>query len=135
MNSKQNEAQPSAQAGQSREAGRVAGEVGVLHSSVDLWDNRTHGEPREGTCVDARKRSDGVVTAGKPGYQRQASPESSTPAPAGRRKPIGKRHSESRVRENRTHGLMRGGSRRTMAFGLPIRRLLPTLLGDLPRLS
>ena len=128
MNSKQNEPQPSAQAGWSRKAGWVAGEVGVLHSSVDLWDSITHGERREGTCVDATKRRDGVVTAGKPGYQRQASPESSTPAPAGRRKPIGKRHSESRVRENRLHGLMRGGSRRSLALGLSIRRLLPTRL-------
>ena len=48
MNSKQNEPQPSAQAGKSREAGRVAGEVGVLCSSVDLWESITHGEPREG---------------------------------------------------------------------------------------
>ena len=65
MNSKQNEAQPWAQAGWFREALRVAGEVGVLHSSYDLWDIITHGEPREGTCVDAMKRSDGVGTAGK----------------------------------------------------------------------
>jgi len=156
MNSKQNELQPPAQAGESREAGRVAGEpsgggsretdwpeaspvggaprgsakhpLGVLHSSVDLWDSITHGERREGTCVDATKRRDGVVTAGHAGYQRQQSPESSTPASAGRRKPIGKRHSESRVRENRMHGLMRGGSWRTLAFGLSIRQLLPTLL-------
>ncbi len=48
MNSKQNESQPSAQAGWSREAVGVAGEVGVLHSSVDLWESTTHGEPREG---------------------------------------------------------------------------------------
>ena len=47
------------QAGWSREAERVAGEVGVLHSSVDLWESRTHGEPREGTCSKARKRSAG----------------------------------------------------------------------------
>jgi RNA-directed DNA polymerase len=59
MNSKQNEVQPSAQAGWSREAERVAGEVGVLHSSVDLWESITHGEPREGTCSKARKRSKG----------------------------------------------------------------------------
>ena len=130
MNSKQNELQPSAQAGQSREAGRVAGKVGVLHSSVDLWESITHGEPREGTCVEATKRSDGVVTAGPPGYQRQKSPEPSTPALAGRRKPIGKRHSESRVRENRMHGLMRGGSNRSLAKGLSLRSLPPTLLGD-----
>ncbi len=130
MNSKQNEPQPSAQAGWSREAGRVAGEVGVLHSSVDLWENITHGEPREGTCVDATKRSDGVVTAGNPGYTRQQSPGASTPALAGRRKPIGKRHSESRVRENRMHGLMRGGSRTRTAklYAALRRRLSPTLL-------
>ena len=71
MNSKQSDAQRGAQAGWSREALRVAGEVGVLHSSVDLWESITHGERREGTCVDATKRSDGVVTAGDPGYQRQ----------------------------------------------------------------
>src|SRR5205085_10210643 len=129
MNSKQNELQPPGQAGRSRKAGWVAGEVGVLHSSVDLWDSITHGEPREGTCVDATKRSDGVVTAGFPGYQRQKSPESSTRALARRRKPIGERRSESRVRENRMHGLMRGGSRRTLAFSLSTRRLPPTLLG------
>jgi hypothetical protein len=88
---------------------RAGAGVGVLHRSVDLWDTTTHREPREGTCVDATKRSDGVGTAGNPGYQRQKSPGSSTQASAGRRKPIGKRHSESRVRENRLHGLMRGG--------------------------
>jgi RNA-directed DNA polymerase len=59
MNSKQNELQPSAQAGWSRKAGRVVGEVGVLHSSVDLWESTTHGEPREGTCSTAQKRSAG----------------------------------------------------------------------------
>jgi RNA-directed DNA polymerase len=59
MNSKQNEAQPSAQAGKSREADRVAGEVGVARSSVDLWDSITHGEPRGGTCSNAMKRSEG----------------------------------------------------------------------------
>jgi hypothetical protein len=53
----------------------------------------------------------------------------STPAQAGRCQPNGKRHSESRVRENRSHGSMRGGSRRSLAFGLSIRRLPPTLLG------
>ena len=131
MSADDSAAQPKAQA-QRREAGRVTGEVGVLHSSVDLWESITHGEPREGTCVDATKRSDGVVTAGNPGYKRQKSPGSSTRALAGRPKPIGERHSESRVRENCMHGLMRGGSRRTLALGLSIRRLPPTLLGASP---
>ncbi len=79
MNSKQNEIPPGAQAGWSRKALRVAGEVGVLHSSVDRWESITRWE--------------------------------------------------SRVRENRMHGLMRGGSRRSLAMGLSIRRLPPTLLG------
>ena len=52
-------AQPKAQAGGTREACRVVGEVGVLNSSVDLWESRTHGEPREGTCPNAQKRSEG----------------------------------------------------------------------------
>lgn len=101
-------AQPAAQA-QRREAGRVTGEVGVLHSSVDLWESKTHGEPREGTCVDARKRSDGVAMAGKPDRNTEKPSGTSPLAAAVRRKPIGERHSESRVRENRMPGLMRGG--------------------------
>ena len=59
MNSKQNEPQPPAQAGQFREADRMAGEVGVARSSVDLWDSTTHGEPRGGTCSNAGRRSEG----------------------------------------------------------------------------
>ena len=59
MNSKQNELKPPAQAGDSREAGRVAGEVGVARSSVDLWESTTHGEPRGGTCSNAERRSEG----------------------------------------------------------------------------
>ena len=59
MNSQQNEPQPPAQAGSAREAGWVAGAVGVARSSVDLWDMTTHGEPRGGTCSNAERRSEG----------------------------------------------------------------------------
>lgn len=59
MSGPDKEAQPKAQAGQTREAPKVAGEVGVLRSSVDLWEMTTHGEPREGTCPNAAKRSKG----------------------------------------------------------------------------
>src|SRR4030095_15550717 len=59
MSDQLKDAQPPAQAGRNREAEGVTGEVGVLHSSVDLWESRTHEEAREGTCVNARKRSDG----------------------------------------------------------------------------
>ncbi len=58
MSEGEKDAQPTAQA-EHREAGRVAGEVGVLHSSVDLWESKTHGEPREGTCPNAQRRSEG----------------------------------------------------------------------------
>ena len=59
MSNSEKSAQPRAQAGGTREACRVVGEVGVLHSSVDLWESRTYGEPREGTCPNAQKRSEG----------------------------------------------------------------------------
>jgi hypothetical protein len=108
MSAEESAAQPKAQA-QRRKAARVTGEVGVLQSSVDLWESKTRGEPREGTCVDATKRSDGVVMAGKPDRKTEISSGASTLAAAVRRKPTGERHSESRVRENRMHGLMRGG--------------------------
>ena len=131
MNSQQNEPQPPAQAGQSREADRVAGEVGVPRSSVDLWDIITHGERRGGTCADAVKRNDGVVMAGPPDRNTAKPPEFSTPALTVRRKPIGERHSESRVRENRLHGLMRGGKpKRTQPRACLRGRFPPTLLGD-----
>jgi hypothetical protein len=131
MNSQQNESQPPAQAGQSREAGWVAGAVGVLHSSVDLWESITHGEPREGTCADAVKRSAGAVMAGQPDSNTAKPPKPSTPAPAEGRKPTGERHSESRVRENRTHGLMRGGKQPVISsLSFSTRRFPPTLLGD-----
>ena len=59
MSNSEKSAQPKAQASGTREACKVAGEVGVLHSSVDLWESITHGEPREGTCPNAQKRSKG----------------------------------------------------------------------------
>jgi group II intron reverse transcriptase/maturase len=37
----------------------VAGAVGVIRSSVDLWESKTHGEPRDGTCSNAERRSEG----------------------------------------------------------------------------
>ena len=135
MSSQQNEPQPSAQAGQSREAGRMAGEVGVARSSVDLWESITHGEPRGGTCVDAVKGSAGVVMAGKPDSNTAKPPKPSTPAPTEGRKPPGERHSESRVRENRTHGLMRGGKQPVISsLSFSTRRFPPTLLGQIARL-
>ena len=58
MSRQEKNAQPPAQAG-SREAARVGGEVGVLRSSVDLWEMITHEERREGTYPNAKRRSKG----------------------------------------------------------------------------
>lgn len=58
MSRQQKDAQPAAQAGD-RKAGRVKEAVGVLHSSVDLWESITHEERREGTYPHAAKRSKG----------------------------------------------------------------------------
>ena len=51
--------QPTAQAGSPGEAARAAGEVGVLHSSVNPGETKTPGEPREGTYAHAHQRSAG----------------------------------------------------------------------------
>ena len=58
MSRRKQDAQPAAQAGD-RKAVRVKGEVGVLRSSVDLWESITHEERREGTYPHAAKRSKG----------------------------------------------------------------------------
>jgi hypothetical protein len=51
--------QPSAQAGKSSEAQRIAGEVGVPHSSVDLHYFKRCREPKGGHLLNARRRSEG----------------------------------------------------------------------------
>ena len=58
MSRQAKDAQPAAQAG-NRKANRVKGAVGVLRSSVDLWESITHEERREGTYPHAAKRSEG----------------------------------------------------------------------------
>lgn len=57
--SKTKPTQRETQAGWSREVSSGAGEVGVLRSSVDLWESITHGEPREGACSNAPRRREG----------------------------------------------------------------------------
>src|SRR5690349_19917732 len=110
MGRHEKDAQPAAQAGL-REAARVRGEVGVLHSSVDLRDTITRRERREGAYPNAQRRSKG---------QGDGSAEE-LPAPDKVRElqiTLCRRteskaeewDSESRVRENRMHGLMRGGA-------------------------
>lgn len=94
------------------EAVRPMAEVGGVRSSVDPVPDRWFGQPteerRDATCSAARKsskgRGDGLLggdTRPKPSWSCEAS----------RRGSLGCRawNSESRMRENRLSGLMRGG--------------------------
>jgi hypothetical protein len=95
-------------------AAGAGAEVGGLRSSVDVRETRK--ERRETACVDVLKRSDGVVTAGKPATSARQTPGISTRTTAVRRKPSGERHPESRMRENRPSGLMRGGKQKVIGI-------------------
>lgn len=107
-------AQRETQAGWSRETSAVAGEVGVLGRSVDLWESTTLGERSEGTCSNARRRSggcgDGPAGLTAPNQVRELQitlcRKATVATPKAKRK---KWNSESRLRENRLHDLMRGG--------------------------
>ena len=126
------ETQPAVQGGKPTEPARAAGVVGVLRSSVDPSDSKTDGERRRGAWVRVKGNDNGTgdgrgnldknsakvsgvarftVTAG-------ASPDVEAP-------------SESRMRENRSSGLMRGGARRSLALCLFNPSAPPTLLKPL----
>ena len=101
--------QPAVQGGNPTEPVKAAGVVGVLRSSVDPSDSKTDGERRRGTWVhvkgsgngtgdgqgDLDINSDNVSGAVRFTVTADARPTVETP-------------SESRMRENRTSGLMRG---------------------------
>jgi hypothetical protein len=108
-------------------AGRAEAGVGDLHSSVDLADIKTAGERREGTCPNASRRGEGPTDGQSHalwigtkqrfgnlngcyiGAQKQERPDAAWAASfvLVETKPK-ERDSVSRVRENRSHGLMRG---------------------------
>ena len=108
------------------EGARAESEVGAAGSSVDLWDTITHGERSGSAYIQATKRSEG---SGDGRVKRiltpQRSPGSFKLRYAGKRKRSRRRdcisepkegYLESRVRENRQHGLMRGDAVLAMAF-------------------
>ena len=66
------QAQPPAQAGRTSQAGGVAGEVGVPHSSVDLLYFKRSREPRGDTCSTRRGEA---KDAGMAGATRIATPD------------------------------------------------------------
>jgi hypothetical protein len=125
------------------EAGRAVAGVGDLHSSVDLADIKTAGERREGTCPTALQRGEGptdgqslvlwIGTKQRFGHldgcyigeksrdetSRMGGWFSCFLLKTNRKN----RDSVSRVRENRSHGLMRGRA----AFSGYRRAAFPTL--------
>jgi hypothetical protein len=116
--------QPAGQGGQATETARTAGGVGVPRSSEDLPESRTGGERRRGTWV--RVKGNGNGTGDGQGNLDNNSTKVSGAARftvvAGA-SPTMEAPSESRMRENRTSGLMRGGARRSLALGLSTRPL------------
>ena len=91
-------------------AHRAGAGVGGLGSSEDLWDRITQRERSETTCSAVAKsgkgRGDGPQGLPTPDKVRQLQITLYRKAWKANRQ----RNSESRMRENRTSGLMRGGS-------------------------
>jgi hypothetical protein len=97
-------------------------EVGGVRSSVDpmldLWFGENMGERRDATCSAARKISKGRGDGLLGGYKR---PKPSWSCESRWRGSLGwrERSSESRMRENRLSGLMRGGKQTVPSRPLP----------------
>src|SRR5262245_21704455 len=113
--------QPIAQAGQTSKAVGALGEVGVARSSIDPEKNERSGEPRGGTWTHATKSSEGqgdgcpegeylFEQIGTPVKVRKLQLALYRKAKARlSRRPTDEESSESRMREIRLSGLMRGG--------------------------
>ena len=85
-------------------AGRAVAEVGGLRSSVEVWESQR--ERREITCSKVWEEDEGRGDGPLAGYQRRAK---FGRIPQRTASPCDDWNSESRMRENRPSGLMRGG--------------------------
>ncbi len=85
-------------------AGRAVAEVGGLRSSVEVWESQR--ERRETTCSKVWEEDEGRGDGPLAGYQRRAK---FGRIPQRTASPCDDWNSESRMRENRPSGLMRGG--------------------------
>ena len=91
------------------EAARAVAGVGVLHSSDDLRDTTTRGEPREGTYPNAMRRSEGSGDGSTGAISAHYDSAASIHAMSQSESDAQEWDSESRMRENRLSGLMRDG--------------------------
>ncbi len=108
--------QPAGQGGEPTEPAKAAGVVGVLRSSVDPSESKTDGERRRGTWVRVKGNGNGTGDG-------RGDPDRNSAKVSGAARftvtvgasPTVEAPSESRMRENRSSGLMRGGARRSLA--------------------
>ena len=103
--------QPAAQGGNTTEPAKAAGVVGVPRSSVNPSDSKTDGERRRGTWVQVKGSGkgtgDGQGDLAKNSANVSGAVRFTVTAAA---RPTVEAPSESRMRENRSSGLMRGGA-------------------------
>jgi hypothetical protein len=128
--------QPAAQGGNTTEPAKAAGVVGVPRSSVNPSDSITDGERRRGTWVQVKGSGkgtgDGQGDLDKNSANVSGAVRFTVTAAA---RPTVEAPSESRMRENRPSGLMRGGARRSLALCLFNPSAPPTLQNRCPRVS
>ena len=118
---------PAGQDGNPIKTAGAAGEVGVPRSSDDMPESITGGERRRGTWVRVTGHGEGSGDGrGNPDRNSKEDSGAARVTVAGGASPSVEEPSESRMRENRPSGLMRGGARRSLALRLSTSPLRPS---------